>query len=321
MYLVFDVGATFIKYALIDDEGNISGKGKMPTDRYSEEKVPGFVAKIKRVYDEVASEYVIDGIAMALPGQIDVERGIVYGGGGIKYLHEAHLGDLISNACDGVRVALENDGKCAALAEVWLGNAKDAMNAAVIVIGTGIGGGLVIDRHIHRGKRLLAGELSYCLDNMTRQQVDSVVCCEDVNVEETFEYDPFLVTSASSASSITYRASKIMNMKPEEVSGEMVYQWIDEGNQEIIDMMEDSYFTLAKLCCNVYMTLDPDIVLIGGGISANSNFVAGIKRYVDKLKKITRVYDGLKIDICKFRNDSNLLGALYNFKQKYEGVR
>ncbi len=321
MYLVFDVGATFIKYALIDNDGNISGKDKMPTERYSKEGVSGFVAKIKRVYDKVSADNDIVGIAMALPGQIDVERGIVYGGGGVKYLDGAYLGDLISEACGGVRVSLENDGKCAALAEVWLGNAKDATNAAVIVMGTGVGGGIVIDRHIHRGNRLLAGELSFGIDNMTKEQVDSVICCETVNVEDTFEYDSFLVTSACSASSITYRASKIMHMKPEDVLGEMVYQWIDEGNEEIIDMMEDSYFSIAKLCCNLYMTIDPDIVLIGGGISANPNFVAGIQKYVDKLKKITQVYDGLKVDICKFRNDSNLLGALYNYKQKYEGVK
>ena len=56
-----------------------------------------------------------------------------------------------------------------------------------------------------------------------------------------------MVTSTCTASSITYKASKIMHMKPEEVTGEMVYQWIDEGNQEIIDMVEDSYFSIAKL--------------------------------------------------------------------------
>ena len=261
MYLVFDVGATFIKYALMDDEGNISGKGKTPTDRDAEAGTPAFVAQIKKVYDEKVLDCDITGIAMGLPGQIDVERGIVYGGGGIKYLDGAHLGDLISEACGGVSVALENDGKCAALAELWLGNASTATNAVVVVVGTGIGGGIIIDRKIHRGKRLLAGELSYALMNMTREEADNVRCCEELTVEETFEYNPFMVTSTCTASSITYKASKIMHMKPEEVTGEMVYQWIDEGNQEIIDMVEDSYFSIAKLCCNLYMTIDPDVIL------------------------------------------------------------
>ena len=86
MYLVFDVGATFIKYALMDDEGNISGKGKTPTDRYAEAGTPAFVAQIKKVYDEKVLDCDITGIAMGLPGQIDVERGIVYGGGGSSIL-------------------------------------------------------------------------------------------------------------------------------------------------------------------------------------------------------------------------------------------
>ena len=62
MYLVFDVGATFIKYALMDDEGNISGKGKTPTDRYAEAGTPAFVAQIKKVYDEKVLDCDITGI-------------------------------------------------------------------------------------------------------------------------------------------------------------------------------------------------------------------------------------------------------------------
>jgi len=55
------------------------------------------------------------------------------------------------------------------------------------------------------------------------------------------------------------------------------------------------------------MTIDPDVILIGGGMSANPNFVPGVKKYVDKIRKITKTYDGMVIDTCKFRNDSNLL--------------
>lgn len=318
MYLVFDVGATFIKHALIDDEGNISDKGKLPTDRYAADGAPAFVRQIKGVYDEAKTKCGIDGIAMGLPGQIDVDNGIVYGGGGIKYLDGVHLGKLISDACDGVRVSLENDGKCAALAEVWLGNAKDARDAAVLVFGTGIGGGIIIDRHIHRGRRLLAGELSFGISNMTREQIPNIICCESApTIEDEFDNNVFTNDVACATSPLTYKAAKIMGMPPEEVSGELVYRWVSEGNKDIIELVEDTYFSIAKLCVNIYLTIDPDVILIGGGISANPDFVAGIQRYAEKLKGITKVLDGLRIDVCKFRNDSNLLGALYNFKQKY----
>ena len=62
------------------------------------------------------------------------------------------------------------------------------------------------------------------------------------------------------------------------------------------------------------------MILIGGGISAEPAFLAGIRKYVDQLEKISLVFNDMKIDVCKFRNDSNLLGALYNFKQIYEEV-
>ena len=328
MYLVIDVGGTFIKHCVMDRDAEIMEKNKVPTPgRFGngldniQQGLDAFLDVIQGIYDDYKIKYDIQGIAISLPGQVDVDNGICYAGGALPYLDKAHVGELVSERCDGLKVALENDGKCAALAELWLGNASTATNAAVVVVGTGIGGGIIIDRKIHRGKRLLAGELSYALMNMTREEADNVRCCEELTVEETFEYTPFMVTSTCTASSITYKASKIMHMKPEEVTGEMVYQWIDDGNQEIIDMVEDSYFSIAKLCCNLYMTIDPDVILIGGGMSANPNFVPGVKKYVDKIRKITKTYDGMVIDTCKFSNDSNLLGALYNYKQKYEGVK
>lgn len=89
------------------------------------------------------------------------------------------------------------------------------------------------------------------------------------------------------------------------------------GDEDAREALEDMYFSIAKQCCNLYVTFDPEVILIGGGISAEPAFIEGIKRYVDQLKGMSIIYNEIKIDVCKYRNDSNLLGALYNFKQKY----
>ena len=86
MYLVFDVGGTFVKYALMQADGEIVKKDKLPTPIKPGQGVEDFVEMIGEIYDACIVQYDIEGIAMDLPGQIDVERGIVYGGGGIKYL-------------------------------------------------------------------------------------------------------------------------------------------------------------------------------------------------------------------------------------------
>lgn len=321
MYLVFDAGGTFIKYALMSKDGKIAGKGKLPTPLAEGQGVPDFVEALGGIYDSYKQQEKLEGIAISLPGQIDVERGIVYSGGGIKYLDNVCLKELLEKRCDGVRVSLENDGKCAALAEVWLGNAKDAVDVCVLVYGTGIGGGIVKDRKIHRGNRLFAGEVSYCIGNMTREELDGVERLkpiEEMTIAESFEKLPYMWSTYSSTSAFCYRVAKAKGLPYQEVNGERIYQWIEEGDEQVRDMIEDEYFAIAKQCLSVYAIYDPDVILIGGGISVQPAFLAGIKRYVNRLKKMSKVYDNIRIEPCKFHNDSNLIGALYHFLQMYD---
>lgn len=319
MYLVFDVGGTYIKYAWMSGDGEILEKHKTPTPIKPEDNMETFLSVLVDVYRKYKQMGEVDGIAMSLPGQIDVENGIVYGGGALKYTHLAHLGEMLSERCDHVRVSMENDGKCAALAELWKGNAKDATNACVLIVGTGIGGGIIIDRKVHRGKRMLAGELSYCIENMNRKDIDNIFHIEEIKtLGETFDQMPFLSASQQTAAALTYHASVKKGLSHGDVTGEWIYQMVEQGDSELAEILEEMYFSIAKMCMNLYVTVDPDVILIGGGISAQPAFVEGIKKYVEKLKEITLVYSEIKVDICKFRNDSNLLGALYNFKQMYQ---
>lgn len=318
MYLVFDVGATFVKYAWMTGEGMIEEKGKIPAPNKVGEGVENFLEAIGEIYDQYKEKGEIEGIAMGLPGQVDVEKGIVYGGGGIKYLDDVALGELLSKRCDGVKVSLENDAKCTALAEVWLGNAKDVQDACVLVFGTGIGGGIIKDRKVHRGNRMLAGEVSYCIEGMQREDLDQIVPIETIpTAEASNDQIPFIYAAKCATFGLVWRVARAKGISVDEVDGEKIYQWVEEGDPIATKVLEDVYFDIAKLCINMYVIYDPDVILIGGGISAQPAFIQGIQKYIDKLKPLTKVYAGIKIDVCKFLNDSNLLGALYNFKQLY----
>lgn len=318
MYLVFDVGGTFIKYAWMDIDGNIEDSGKIPTMRKDNNTIEDFIDAIGKIYDEFKQRGTVDGIAMDVPGQVDVENGIVYGGGAIRYLDRVNLQEVIGKRCDGVRVSVENDGKCAALAEVWRGNAKDVNNACVLIFGTGIGGGIIIDRKVHHGNRMVAGELSWHICDMKREDVDHLVPETELStVEDVFDTLSYFDTVHCGTAPLVHRVAKEKGLKDEEVSGELIYEWANAGDAIAINALEDTYFSIAKLCFNMCVTIDPDIILIGGGISAEPKFLQGIQRYIDKIKRVTEIYSGVKIDVCKYHNRSNLLGALYNFKQKY----
>lgn len=319
MYLVYDVGGTFIKFAVVDKEGNFHHRGETPTPYGEAGGVTNFVEILGKTYDDCKAQFEIEGIAISIPGQIDVEKGIVYGGGSLKYTHNAHIGELVSKRCDGLRVALENDGKCAALAEVWLGNAKDCKDACILVLGTGIGGGIVIDRHVLHGNRLMAGELSFAYADMKREELCKIKPLEEMEtLEESYRDMPYIWSTACSTKALTVHVAMAKGMDIAKTNGKQVYELVEAGDEEVIRIVEDWYFNLAKFCCNMYMSFDPDVILIGGGISAQPAVLKGIQKYVDILSKVSQVYRGIRIDVCKYRNDSNIFGALYNFMQMYE---
>lgn len=318
MYLVFDVGASSVKYAWMTREGKIEEKGKIPTPNKVGEDIGDFLDSVGGVYDQYKCKGEVEGIAMGLPGQVDVEQGIVYSGGGIRYMDYVPLGELLSQRCDGIRVALENDAKCAALAEVWQGNAKDVQDACVLVFGTGIGGAVIKERKVHRGKHMLAGEVSYCLEGMQRADLSKVTTIENiVSLEESNDRIPFTQAARCSTYGLSWRVAREKGIPLDEVNGEKIYQWAEEGDKVVNEILQDVYFDIAKLCINMYVMFDPEVILIGGGISAQPAFIQGIQKYVTELMPLSKVYKHIKLDVCKFRNDSNLFGALYNFQQQY----
>ena len=313
MYLVFDVGGTFIKYALMYQKGKIYEKYKVPTPFQdgkvddngdeitpytvkTEDGIAAFLEQIDIIYGKYSKEYQITGIAMSLPGQVNVNQGIVYGGGSLPYLDRVPLGNLISRRCGNVPVALENDAKCAALAEVWIGNAKDCKDACVLVFGTGIGGGIIIDRKVRHGVGMIAGEMSFLYDGLPIEDVDKIRPLEEINSKQGGELpDPCIWTQQASVQALRRKVAKAKGLKWQEVNGEDIYE-MAETDPEIQDILERMYYNIAWHCCNLYITLAPEIILIGGGISAQPKFMEGIIKYTSK----------------------NLIGALFNFLQKYD---
>ena len=317
MYLVFDVGGTYIKHALMTADGEILAKGKTKTPARKGSTVQDFVQTVSDVYEEYkADRNDIEGIAMDLPGRIDCERGYVYNGGALSYLKNTPLAELIEEACDQVPVTLENDAKAAALAEVWKGNAKEANNAVVIALGTGVGGGIILDRKVHHGKDMIAGELSYFLTHIDKERLDSYPVVESIeNVYDAYNARIPISSTYVATSSLCYRFADKKKLDPDSVTGEQIYRLAAEGDKDALDALDDFYFEVAKLAVSVYMIVNPDVILFGGGISEEPKFLEGVQKYVDKICRLSEMYGGIRLDTCKYRNDSNLLGALYNYLQ------
>ena len=135
--MVFDVGGTEIKYSVMDEGLNRTDAGSVPTPQDTQEH---FLDTLYALYSPHRDE--VSGIAMALPGFVDTRTGFVSNGGALLYNTGTQVGQLVRERC-GCPVTLENDGKAAALAELQAGALQGCCNAAVFIIGTGVGGGII----------------------------------------------------------------------------------------------------------------------------------------------------------------------------------
>lgn len=295
MYLVFDVGGTFVKYGILNKEGEVLSKGKTPTLNKDKDL---FLDSIKKIYDEHKDQN-IEGIAFSVPGVVDPQEGILIQGGALVCMYGQNIANEVSKLCDNLPVSVENDGHCAGLAEAWIGAAKDVPNCCVLGFGTGIAGAVILNKKVWSGSHRIAGEASY------------LCTTPDVKNCKTNHF-------AFGFSTIAMVKKVQAALGLEEMNGEILFDlYLNKKDPVVIELMEEFFFNVACQIYNIQYLIDPDVVCIGGGISEQPSLLEGIKKHVHAIYENTMQFREPTVVNCKFNNDSNMIGALYHFLQKY----
>lgn len=319
-YLVIDFGGTLAKYSVMDGEGAILTGGEQLAPTENKEKFISFVCDL---YREVCNEYVISGVAISMPGVIDGDTGFLHTAGSYLALYGMDLTEELKDKIP-VPVTVENDGKCGALAEAWKGNLEDCRDGIVLILGTGVAGGIIKDRRVHRGKHFSAGEFSYmlmdCEDNfrgtvLYKCSVASLLyktCLKKgVDIRKCSIYPIFSLFMQDEQSLTEW------NDRPEYAEGINGYQFfelLEQLDPDIQALYGDFTRNIARLVLNLQLSYDADKVLIGGGISRQPRLLEDIRVQYHELEKI---YKGMytvpvELDVCKFGNEANQYGALYH---------
>lgn len=280
-----DVGGTFIKYAVMNESAEIFERGKIPTPLESHEE---FLKVISDLYKKTDCE----GIALSLLGIIDAERGFCVTSGAIEHNAEKFIVRELSEICN-TKVTVENDANCAALAEAKIGSLADVDAGFVMVFGTAVGGAFVKGGKVYHGKNNLAGEVSYMFQNISANFANNKIVGEICGV-------PALLKSFSAD------------------TGEEFFAEIEKKNNVALDCLDSFTRQIAIHIFNIQMILDPEKFAIGGGISAQKIFIDSIRRNLENVYKNCIVeFPHVEIVPCEFRNDANLIGAMFNFKATF----
>lgn len=306
-YLLIDIGGTFIKYSLADEQARKISGGKVPTPLTNMDDllaaIEGFAAPLKGQFA---------GCAISMPGRIDTKNGIAHTGGMLSaFMWEQPFAAQVKERL-GVPVTIANDGKCAAAAEAWTGALAGTDTGLVLVLGTGIGGGIILNGKVYMGAHSAAGEVSNLVTNMAAMEPDSF----NLKKIERLPGMPVWAGNSSATGLIfEYATEKVMDLDGPMPTGEEIFAAYNAGEPEAVQTLKVFARRVAIGILSLQSVLDVEKVAIGGGISAAEALLPAIQTELDGIFERCPVFPMLKPELvrCCYGNDANMIGALKLF--------
>ena len=285
--LCFDIGGTFIKYGLCDENFNLLEKDKIPTLAEN-----GGQSIIERVIDIIEQYDSIDRVAVSTAGQVDSENGIVvYSTDNIPYYTGMRVKSLIENKT-GIPTFVENDVNSAALGEAHFGAAKGVSDFICLTLGTGIGGAIFLNNKLYKGSASSAGELGHMIIHSGGKQCT----CGGEGCYECYASASALIKAVNKVSPVELNAFQIFekeNIEKPEIRSE-IDKWIDEI---IVGLV------------NIIYIFNPSMIVLGGGIMNEDYIIELIDRKI--YARLMDNFKNVKIVRPKLGNDAGMIGAAY----------
>ena len=305
-YIGIDLGGTFIKGGIVDDEGNIITRDKVPTE--SEKGASGVVANIvslcRMLLDKVnmTTDDVV-GIGMGVPGMIDSENGLVVYSNNLAWEDFSISREV--EASLGLPVKIANDANVAALGEARFGCGKDYKTSVMLTLGTGVGGGIVIDGKLYEGNRSAGAELGHAVIIAGGEQCT----CGRRGCLEAYASATALIRDTKRAME-AHPESKMWEIGSiDAVTGKTPfdYRHTDAVAREVVDTYIER---LGAGIANLANELRPEIMILGGGVcSEGAALTDPLQTILDREIFAGTRGPAVKIVTATLENDAGLLGA------------
>ena len=298
-----DLGGTTVKIAYFDEEGNLLEKWEIPTVTADGGSaiLPDIAASVNGYLAEknISKDSII-GIGIGVPGPVDNQGTVnkcVNLGWGVINIPEV-LGGLT-----GLAVTAGNDANVAALGEAWKGGGAGCKNMVFATLGTGVGGGIVINGEVVHGVHGAGGEIGHI--TLNRYETDKCGCgkkgcaeqyCSATGIVRIAQQ--FLATSDADSSLRSFDPLTCKDVFDCAKAGDML------ANQALDKVYQYMGQFLAMICC----TVDPEVVVLGGGVSkAGQTLIYGAKRYFDEY--IFHASRSIRFALASLGNDAGAYGA------------
>ena len=303
-YIGIDVGGTSVKEGLFDEDGNLLAKASVPTPPIVD--AAGFAAVTEAIDQVVAKAQIprafVAGIGLAVPCPIPAS-----GDAKVKANIAINLPELriaIQQHCPDAVVKYENDANAAAMGEAWLGSAKGVQNVVMVTIGTGVGGGVIVNGDVVSGVVGAGGEIGHMCLNPAEERTCG--CGGHGHLEQY-----------SSATGVVRCMKKLLDANPDtactlrgkDFEAKDVFDAARAGDALAAREVDEMASTLGMALANIAATTDPEMFMIGGGVARAGEvlfnpLVRHYKEYAFQSCKET------PIKAASLGNDAGIYGAV-----------
>lgn len=310
-YLAVDIGGTAVKIGLVEGEGNFlfTSECSVDFDGYETPILDTVVKSCGLFMEENGiGRGELRAIGVSATGSINTVEGTVDGSAGhIKNWKGSRIREKMEERFQ-VPVYVLNDANAAALGEVWLGAARGKRNVVAITIGTGVGGGIIVNSELLLGASGFAGEIGH----ITIQYGGEECPCGNIGCLEEYASMTALVKRVRQE----IAAGRLENLPAGEVNGRLIFEEMKKGNQEILRIAEEWMGYIAAGIRGFIHIFNPETVIIGGGVSSQKElFIDKVREKI--LEKLHPEFvQGLEIVAAQLANKAGMAGAVYYCKQR-----
>ena len=298
-----DIGGTTVKMGFFSSEGDLLDKWEIPTrtENNGANILPDIAGSIRKKMDsEGLTENDIVGIGISCPGPVD-DKGVVHKCVNLGW-GNFNVGDEMRKNID-LPVFAGNDANAAALGEVWKGGGSGRENVVLVTLGTGVGGGIIINGKVLSGSQGSGGEIGHIHIN---DNEDEKCGCGNYGCLEQYASATGIVRLAGRKLASDSRPSALRDKTP--VTAKEVFDLAKDGDVLANEIVEEFGEVLGKGLANVAGVVNPELIVIGGGVSKAGQIVIDVvkKNYV---KYVFHGSRGSEFALATLGNDAGIYGS------------
>ena len=309
-----DIGGSKIAAGVVKDDYTLVSKKALPFPHTGDPR-DSIVTIQSLIRDLIEENHLrteqIAGIGLAVPGSIDYDRGVVIDAHNLDY-HDFPLCKLVGDGFPGVTVYVENDANAAALAEYYSGAFRGCSSGLLITIGTGIGGGLVLDGKIFVGGKKNGFEFGHAVLLFGGEPCT----CGQRGCIESYCSATALVREGRKAANQHHESMMFQRAQGDltKINAKLVMDCAREGDPVACEVYNQFTDYLGATACTAIALFDPEIIAFGGGVSNDGEFLlAPIREYA---KKYAFFKNHAKIVTAEMKNDAGIVGAAMLYLQR-----